>query len=257
MNLQTPAQAQPGRAFLHAILSIMNATKSPYLIPAAIILAGAVLSVATYMIRVNASAAQAPRGDLSLLVPVGEGDRILGKPDAEVMIVEYSDIDCEYCERSREAMQQVMADYGTDGRVAWTFRHFPVIDLYPDSGTHAEAAECAALLGGEGAFWRFLDALAAQAPGASRFDPAGYPEVAELLGIPPAAFSSCVSEGRFEAKVRRDFENGLAIGADVAPFLVVIAEGAAPIAVSGYLPYEQLKAVVERALSSTVILPAE
>jgi protein-disulfide isomerase len=226
----------------------MTVAKSPYAVPVAILLAGAVLSIAIYMVRTSGTA-PAPQGDLSLMTPVGEGDHILGNPDAPVMLVEYSDLDCEYCKRSREVMEQIVAEYGADGKVAWTFRHFPIVDLHPDSGTHAEAAECVVSLGGPELFWRFAGALAAQAPGASTFDPQGYGAVAESLGVDEGALSACLAEGRFEARVARDFENALVIGADAAPFFVVLIEGASPITVSGYLPYDQMKSLVERALT--------
>ncbi len=227
----------------------MTAAERPYLIPVAVLLAGFLLSVAIYTYR-TAESAPRPTGDVSLIDPVSEQDHILGNPGAPVMIVEYSDLDCEYCERSREAMQQIVAEYGADGRVAWAFRHFPILDLYPESAMHAEAAECAASLGGPSLFFRFADAIAAQSPGASRFDPECYGEIAQSLGIGADALSSCISAGTFKPKVRKDFENALMIGADAAPYFVVLIKGAEPISVSGYLPYDRMKELTERALAS-------
>lgn len=227
----------------------MPDAKSPYVLPVAILAAGLLLSVAIYSVRTGSSAPVAT-GDISLLLPVGEGDHIFGNPDAPVMFVEYADLDCEYCKRTHEVMEQIMAEYGTDGRIAWTYRHFPLVDLHPDSGTHAEAAECVTSLGGPEMFWRFVNSLSAQAPGASRFDPAGYGSIAESLGVSATALDTCLTDNRFAARVARDFENALAIGADAAPYMVVVIKGADTITVSGHLPYEQMKQLVERALAS-------
>ena len=39
------------------------------------------------------------------------------------------------------------------GQVAWVYRHLPLIDQHVYAEQHAEAAECAASLGGQSMFW--------------------------------------------------------------------------------------------------------
>jgi protein-disulfide isomerase len=227
-------------------------SKNPYLIPIAILLAGLVLSITTYNVRVGPNADTLTTGDVSLVRPVDTSDHMLGNPEAPVMLVEYSDIDCEYCKRFQEVLAQIVTEYAPQGKVAWVYRHFPVVAAHPDAGRHAEAAECAAEIGGEPMFWSFINALHAAAPGGGQFNPTGYPAIANALGLEAGQFSACLDSNHHQKKVGLDFANALAIGAEGAPFTLILIKGAPPIPVSGYLPYEDMKRVVEGALSQVV-----
>src|SRR6185436_7093141 len=81
--------------------------------------------------------------------PVTEKDHILGNPNAEVIMVEYSDLECPFCKEFHSTLRRVMNEYGKDGKVAWVYRHFPIDSLHPKARKEAEATECAAELGGE------------------------------------------------------------------------------------------------------------
>lgn len=81
-----------------------------------------------------------------------EGDHIVGNPDAEVIIVEYSDLECPYCKRFGETMKEIMAE--SNGNVAWIYRHWVV---HPSALPKAGAAECVAKLKGEDSFWKYID----------------------------------------------------------------------------------------------------
>lgn len=92
------------------------------------------------------------------IVPMDpEVDWVRGNPDADVVLIEFSDIDCPYCGRHHDTMRQLMNEYGDD--VAWVYRHFPLEQLHPDAFHKAEAAECAGELGGNEIFWQYLDEL--------------------------------------------------------------------------------------------------
>lgn len=87
--------------------------------------------------------------------PVSASDHIRGNPDAEIVIVEYSDFDCPFCARFHSTMNSVMDQYGEE--VAWVYRHFPLESLHPNAPAVAVASECVAELGGNDAFWKFAD----------------------------------------------------------------------------------------------------
>jgi len=62
----------------------------------------------------NSKAAAAESGDTAQaadikIAPVSDDDWIRGDKNAELTIVEFSDIECPYCKRFHETMQQVMA----------------------------------------------------------------------------------------------------------------------------------------------------
>ena len=88
---------------------------------------------------------------------VSEQDHILGSLDAPVKLVEYSDLQCPFCGRFHPTMQRVAKEYGD--QVAWVYRHFPLESIHPNARPLANAAECAANLGGNDGFWKFIDAV--------------------------------------------------------------------------------------------------
>lgn len=222
--------------------------RNALLLPGAILLAGALLAVSIYVVRTGA-VSEEPVKDLSLLRPLSLDEHILGSPDARVLVIEYADLDSPYAKQLQEVMTELMGEYGEDGRLAWVLRHFPVSHIYPDSPTHAHAAECVAALGGEEAFWGFIEAMHAEAPGAVRFPPAGYAPLLPRFGITQEAFADCMADARYEGKVGADALNALEIGASGSPHTVILPRGVEPFTVSGSLPYEAMKAVIDEALT--------
>ncbi|KKQ77558.1 MAG: Sodium/proton antiporter, partial [Parcubacteria group bacterium GW2011_GWA1_38_7] len=110
-------------------------------IPTAIILAGIIIGGAVIYSsnRTNtAGTANQPQqqqvaqqtGDLDQMAAISDSDHVRGNPDAPVKIVEYSDTECPFCKRFHSTMQEVMNEYGKDGKVAWVYRHFPLDQLH-------------------------------------------------------------------------------------------------------------------------------
>lgn len=230
--------------------------KNSYLLPAVIVVAGIILGVSIYMVR-DAATAPLAEGDISLLRPVSTSDHVAGNPAASVVIVAYSDIDCQYCKSFHEVLEQVITDYSATGEVAWVYRHFPLTEVHPAAATHAEAAECVASLSNDRLFFRFIDALHQAAPDLDQFDPAGYPAVISGLGLSPSEFETCMEGTAFEKRIADDFGNAIDIGAGGAPFSVILTRGHKPVTISGALPYEALKKVVETSLQKAATPPTE
>lgn len=222
-------------------------TRNLSIVPASIILAGAVLAVTIYAVRHEKAPVQSQR-DLAQMTPVGPQDHLIGDTDPVVTLVTYTDLDCEFCKRFQEVMEQIITEYGDTGNVAWVMRHFPILALHENSSSHAKAAECAGKQGGEKVFWQFISALhAATLPG-ELFPTSGYGPLAKGLGLSDTALLSCVAGTEFDDRVARDFENGLKIGVESTPFTVILVKGSDPFTVSGFLPYDAMKTIIERAL---------
>ena len=222
--------------------------REAWFIPVAIIVAGVILAVATFAYR-NNDVEGSVVADISLLRPVSEDDHIIGNPAASVVLIEYADIDSPPAKSFQQTMTQLMAEYAESGKVAWVYRHLPLIDQHVYAAQHAEAAECIATLGGPNIFWRFIDALNSAAPGDLQFDPANYEGVVSSFGILPQSFNDCVRGRQFEQRVSRDFENGLAIGAGGSPFSVLLVRGKPPVTIDGAVPYDALKRIISEAVA--------
>ena len=78
-------------------------------------------------------------------------EHVKGNPDAEVVLVEYSDFECPACAAVYPTVSLIMDEYGD--QVRFEYRHFPVINRNPQVLMAAEAA------GQQGKFFEFHDLL--------------------------------------------------------------------------------------------------
>ncbi|HUY05164.1 MAG TPA: thioredoxin domain-containing protein [Candidatus Paceibacterota bacterium] len=222
--------------------------KSSYTIPLAIVLGGIIVALAVYVSMPKAPSTDSGNGDPALVRPVGTADHILGNPAAKVMLVEYADFDCEYCKGFDDTLHQIVANEGANGSVAWVYREFPLTEIHPNAMKHAEAAECAAQVGGNDLFWKFADTLFANQP----VDPSQYGTFAKNLGIPGDAFAACFSNASstVDARILADRQNALDMGAQGTPFSVILVTGKPPVVIGGAYPYDAVKQLVDAALQS-------
>ncbi len=87
--------------------------------------------------------------------PDVSGAPIEGNPDARVVIAEFSDFECPFCQRwYDETLPEIRALIGDD--VALAFLHFPLTQIHANAVAAHAAAECA---GNEGKFWEMHDLL--------------------------------------------------------------------------------------------------
>lgn len=217
-------------------------------IPIAIVLAGCILAGAVYLtVSSETAASRKVHGDPSLVRPVSSADHILGNPTAPVTIVEYSDYDCTYCKTFDETLRQVIALDGASGDVSWVFRHFPLTQMHPNAMRHAEAAECAAAVGGSDGFWAYDKQLFENQP----VDPSQYGTLAAKAGITSDAFAQCLStaSSSMDARINADAKNARAAGATGTPYSLILVAGQAPLVMDGAYSYDAVKALVDTALS--------
>jgi protein-disulfide isomerase len=232
-----------------------------YLIPLSIIIAGGLIAGAVFYSRpgglpgsvpsddVKAGVAQALRGGGNMRT-VDASDHIRGNPDAAVKIVEYSDLECPFCKRFHSTMQQVVEEYGKDGRVAWVYRHFPLDALHSKARKEAEATECANDLGGNTAFWTYIDKLIAITPSNNQLDPNQLPVIAGDIGLNREAFQTCLDAGKFADRVSADLSDAQAAGGSGTPYSIAIAKNGEKFPINGAQPYEEVKRIIELALQA-------
>jgi protein-disulfide isomerase len=64
------------------------------------------------------------KGEAIDLEPISAKDHYFGNKDAEIVIVEYGDLECPYCAAVQPTIDQILKEY--NGKVAWVYRHFPL-----------------------------------------------------------------------------------------------------------------------------------
>src|SRR3989344_1224206 len=131
------------------------------------------------------------------VVPANKDEHIKGSPNADIVLIEYSDLECPYCSRFHPTMQQVLQAYGD--KVAWVYRHFPLNSIHPGAQKKAEAAECVTELGGNDKFWKFADLVFAKSAETSASavlvtDLKGF---ATQAGVDGDKFQTCLDSGKY------------------------------------------------------------
>ena len=184
--------------------------------------------------------------------PVNGEDHIRGNANAAVKVVEFSDFECPFCKSFHASMKQVMNDYEKDGKVAWVYRHFPLDQIHSKARKEAQAAECAAELGGNKAFWAYADRLFEIAPSNNRLDLAQLPIVAKDTGLDQVKFETCLAGdqrgGKFATHIEANLQDAMASGGTGTPYSLVIGAKGHIFPVNGAMPVEAVKAIIDAAL---------
>lgn len=229
------------------------------MIPLAIVIAGAFIAGAIYFsggkdpVPANAAAVNQPsaQGDtdsLDQMAAISSGDHIRGDIEAPVKIVEYSDTECPFCKRFHGTLRQVTDEYGDTGKVAWVYRHFPLTQLHSKALKEAEATECANELGGQDAFWAYMDRLFEITPSNNGLDPDELPKIAQYVGLDVAKFNTCLNSGKYIQHISQDTQNATATGGNGTPWSIVIAKNGKKYPLSGAQPYASVKQLIDLAL---------
>lgn len=224
-------------------------TLQKFSVPLAIVIAGALIAGALYLSQTKTAKPVVTLPDsvsAEGMRPVDASDHILGNPDADLVIVEYSDTECPFCKQFHNTMKRVMDTYGKDGKVAWVYRHFPIDQLHSKARKEAEATECAADQGGNDKFWAFTNTLYEKTPSNDGLDPKQLPVIAKEVGLDVDAFNTCLSTGKFTAKVEADYQDALKAGAKGTPYsLIITKKDGAKVPINGAQPYDSLKGTLD------------
>jgi len=195
------------------------------------------------------------------MAPISSSDHIYGNPNAPVKIVEYSDPSCPYCQAFNPVMEQIVAEYGATGQVAWVYRQFPLDKpgqdgkiFHPNSGRQAEALECAAAVGGSTAFWAYEKAWFGTyypqdgAQESSSVSDQQIAATAKDVKLDPIAFNDCISSERFKARLDAQYTDGINVGVAGTPTSVLVTPTGSKILLPGLQTYTTLKTAIETLL---------
>lgn len=175
---------------------------------------------------------------LSLFKPVSDADWILGKNDAAVTILEYSDFQCPYCAALAQVLKLLEKDAAPDVRIV--FRHYPLPN-HPNSLIGAQAAEAAGL---QGKFWEMHDALFTNQSDWAGMDEAGFEawlsQQADALELDRARFTADLKSAAIVKKAEDARQEGQTIGIPGTPMVLINGR-----IWQGPRDLENLKAVVQ------------
>lgn len=169
----------------------------------------------------------------------GATEPALGKADAPVTIIAFSDYQCPYCRDLSHTLDQLLERYPEQVRVV--YRHYP---LHEDSEALAQGALCAA---DQGKFAAYHDAVFARNARAKDVEP-----IAESLQLDLATFTACVSAGTHRERIAADLQEGKRLGITGTPTLFVAGQR-----LRGAQTLQRLSASVQEALRASTVAATE
>ncbi|MET9465062.1 thioredoxin domain-containing protein [Streptomyces sp. NPDC006544] len=188
----------------------------------------------------EAGSADGPAAQLRALARRESGDKLaVGRADAPVVLIEYSDFKCGYCGKfARDTEPELVKKYVEDGTLRIEWRNFPIFGA--DSETAAKAAWAA---GQQDRFAQFHAAAYAEGSKEKGFGEDRLVELAQQAGVPDLErFKKDLAGEQAGAALRKDQEEGYRIGVTSTPSFLVNGQ---PIA--GAQPLDAFSAAIAKA----------
>ena len=187
---------------------------------------------------------QEPVSDkVTMVMPTGGYS--LGKADAPLVIVEYTDLQCPFCQQFHNtAFDQLKKEYIDTGKARFITRDFP-LDFHPNAKPAAIASRCA---GDQGKFWEYRHLMHVNADKLSKEEIQKY---AADLKLDTAKFKACAESDFYSADIDKQFQEGSAVGITGTPSFIVgrVSDGKLDgVRLVGALPYAQFDSKLKELL---------
>jgi len=195
-----------------------------------------------------APAPQAPVSDKVSYAFV-PGTYTMGKEDAPLVLVEYTDYQCPFCQRfHNDAFAQIKTNYIDTGKIRFVTRDFP-LSFHENAMKGAVAARCSAE---QGKFWDFRNTLIVNA---SQLQADKINDYAKNASMDVAKFKACFESDKYKTAIDKDIAEGTVAGVTGTPAFVLgrVQNGKIEgIRIVGAMPYAQFDAKIQDFLKQPV-----
>jgi len=139
----------------------------------------------------------------------------MGRDDAPVTIVEFTDYQCPFCRKYHtENFAQLKKNYIDTGKVRFVSRDLP-LGFHANAQRAAEAAWCA---GEQKKYWELRDTMINNASDLSADAILRYAQ-SNALDIP--SFKTCSDSGKYKAEIQKGIADAGALGINATPSFVI------------------------------------
>jgi len=146
---------------------------------------------------------------MKLVIPVTEGDHVIGPSDASITVVNYGDYQSPGSGKIHREVQKIVDELRST--VRFVYRHFPLVKVHPDALSAAVAAEAAAA---QGKFWEMHRRLYL------RPDKLGHRDLrrhAREIGLDLDRFDREMASRTYAEQIMKDYYNSVIAGISGAP----------------------------------------
>ena len=179
-------------------------------------------------------------------IPIGDGPA-LGRADAPLLLVEFTDLQCPYCKRFNDSvLPELVKNYVEAGKLRITSRSL-ALPFHAQAEPAAHAVLCAHH---QDKFWAMRELLFSSntSLGVSNFTHA-----AELLKLDVPAFRACIDGKAFAQQLRKDSADAQAAGITGTPSFVLGKPAGGKVSgllIVGARPFAFFDAEVKKLLSA-------
>jgi protein-disulfide isomerase len=168
---------------------------------------------------------------------------VLGKADAPVTIIEWSDFQCPFCAREYPKLKEILAAYPDQVRIV--FKHRPLGFHKQAKPAHA-AAQLAMEQGGSELFWKMHDRIIASPKALEVKDLRGY---AEALNLDLARFDAVMADPKMiDQLLKLDLDEAAKCKVNATPTVMING-----LKLSGDRNIESYKARIDGLLKSASV----
>lgn len=162
------------------------------------------------------------RGVLALT----EDDHVYGSRNADVFLIIYSDVKCQYCRTLYPRLKTIVNSY-PEGTVALVYRHTPLFSLRGEVYKSEIVSECVARKQGDRPFFSYLDILFGDLSNDETFDSLADEVVygpARIVGLNAEEISACFTDVAITEKIERDHTTGGVLGVLTIPHTFIVSQ---------------------------------
>jgi protein-disulfide isomerase len=202
----------------------------------------------------TAAAAPKPAAEQAAAPPdkvkmsVGQGWYSIGRADAPVTMVEFTDYQCPFCRRfERDTFAELKKNYIDTGKVRFVTRDLP-LEFHPNAAPAAEAVRCA---GEQHKFWEMHDAIMQDS--ATDLGADSILKYGDKVGLDATAFKACVAEKKFVSVIQKDTADAGTLGISGTPSFVIgksAPDQIEGVRVVGAVPYTVFDSTIKSMLGN-------
>jgi len=178
-----------------------------------------------------------PRAEIALA-----NTPVLGQQSAPVVVIEYADYECPYCQAVAPTLLKLQSEY--KGKVAFAYKDTP-LPMHPHAEKAAEAARCA---GAQGKYWDYHDELFAD----KKLAVPDLKAEAQKLKLDMTTFNSCLDSGSQAGVVQSQIAESNDLGIQGTPSFFINGRF-----IGGAATYDQLKDVIDEELATAARQPRQ
>lgn len=163
------------------------------------------------------------------------GNPSFGSKNAQVTIIEFSDFECPFCQRSQLVSKELRAKY--KDKIRWVFRDFP-LSFHQNAMFAHIAANCG---NQQGKYWDLFDLLFQNT---GSLDRSKVMKLASDLNLDMKKFEDCTNDKSILSEIQEDISEGQELGVNGTPaFFIngIMLEGAQPLSAFEKIIDQELK----------------